>query len=411
VKAEIIAVGTELLMGETADTNSNWLAIRMPEVGLDLRWITVVGDDMGRLTELLERAWGRSDYVFTIGGLGPTEDDMTRDAIASMLGEPLTTAPGLIEWLEESFRSRGIAMPAHNRRQAGIIPSAEPVLNPMGTAPGWWVERDDHVLVTMPGPPGELHEMWSSRVGPRLKERITGSIIRTRTFKTIGLSEAALDEMVKHLYGQEEVDLGCYTRSDGISLRAITKAPDESTALRRLDAIGDQMRAVLGPHLWGLDDDRPERRLAELLRNHGYKLAVVESCTGGLLAGAITEVPGSSEYFVGGAVTYTNQLKIAVGVDPAIIERYGAVSEKCALAMAQAARATYGADCGIGVTGVAGPSQQDGVPVGTVYIGVAHPGGESVSYHRFPPRRPLVRGRAVLMALLDMGHALQQNAG
>ena len=410
MKAEIIAVGTELLMGETADTNSAWLAMRMPEVGLELRWITVVGDDMERLRAQLELAWSRSDYIFTIGGLGPTEDDITRDAIAGVLNEPLTTDPELIEWLEQSFQRRGIPMPSHNRRQAGTIPSATAVQNPMGTAPGWWVERDSRVLVTMPGPPAELQEMWSSKVSPRLKERVTGSVIRTRTFKTIGLSEAALDEMVKHLYGQEGLDLGCYTRLDGIALRAIARAPDEPAALARLQALEEQMRSVLGPHLWGLDEERPERRLGELLRERGYTLAVVESCTGGLLAGAITEVAGSSGYFVGGAVAYANELKTVVGVDPAVIERYGAISQECAAAMADAARSAYGADCGIGVTGVAGPSELEGIPVGTVYIGVAQPEGSSGSYHRFPPRRPLVRGRAVVMALLEMCQALGQAA-
>jgi len=406
---EIIAVGTELLMGETADTSSGWLAQRLPELGLELHSITVVGDDLTRLTDTLERAWRRSDYVFTIGGLGPTEDDMTRDAVAKMLGEAITTDPELVRWLEERFRRRGTApMPLHNLRQAATIPSADGVPNPLGTAPGWWVERDGKVLATMPGPPGEMMEMWNGELAPRLQARVIGSIIRTRTFKTIGLGEALVDEMVSHLYATEGLDLGCYAKSDGIYLRAIAKAATEAAALTVLDGLEREVRQALGPHLWGLDDETPQQRAGQLLREHGYTLAVLESCTGGLVAGAITEVPGSSAYFKGGTVTYIDDRKVAAGVDPKVIEAYGAVSHECAAAMAEAARRSHGTDCGIGVTGVAGPDDLEGNPPGLVYIGVSHPGGTTTSECRFPARRALVRGRAVTSALLALCQELQR---
>ena len=396
-------------MGETSDTNSAWLAQRSPEVGLDLRWVTIVGDDLDRLTDALERAWGRSDCVLTIGGLGPTEDDLTREAIARLLGEPLTNDPDLVRWLEERYRRRGTPMPPNNLRQATTIPSATPVINSVGTAPGWWVERDGKVLVTMPGPPGELMEMWNAQWGPRLQARAAGSIIRTRTYKTIGLSEAAVDQMVKHLYAADGVDLGCYAKSDGIYLRAIARATDQATAAAWLDQLDGRMREALGEYLWGVDDETPQQRVGQMLTERGYTLAVLESCTGGLLAGAITDVPGSSAYFKGGTVTYTVQAKVAAGVDRKTIDRHGAVSRECAAAMALAARAVHGADCGIGVTGVAGPDEQEGKPAGLVYIATAVPGREAIAVeHQFPGRRPLVRGRAVTMALLQLSQALQR---
>ena len=407
MKAEIVAVGTELLMGETADTNSGWLAERLPGLGLELQRVTVVGDEMDQMVETLATAWRRSDFVITIGGLGPTQDDITRDAIAQVLGEPLTTDPALIEWLKEGFRRRGVELSDANRRQAGIIPSATAVLNSMGTAPGWWVEKEGTVLVSMPGPPRELMEMWGTQVVPRLRAMVKANIIRTRTLKTTGLSEADVDERVRHLYGKENPYLGCYAKPDGIHLRLIAKATDEEAALALLQPMEEEIRAVMAPYLWGVDEETPEERVGALLQKRGYTLAVLESCTGGLLAGAITNVPGSSSYFLGGAVTYANQAKVHAGVDPAIIERYGAVSEECAVAMAEAARSTYGADCGLGVTGVAGPTELEGVAVGTVMLGIAHPGGARAANHRFPPRRPLVRSRAVTVALLELCQALQ----
>lgn len=299
-------------------------------------------------------------------------------------------------------------MPVHNRQQAGIIPSATSMPNPMGTAPGWWVKKNSKILITLPGPPRELMEMWNSQVVERMRPLITGTVIRTRTFKTIGLGEASVDEMVKHLYGQNELDLGCYAKPDGIYLRAIVKSNDEKIALSRLDGIDKDIREALGSYIWGIDEDRPEEQLGRLLADSGYTLAVMESCTGGMIASAITEVPGSSNYFLGGVVSYSNDAKAFTGVDPSIIKKHGAVSLECAGAMAEAVRDTFGADCAISTTGIAGPEEIDGNPGGTVFIGYAHPKGSGVIKHQFPPRRPLVRHRAVTQALLELVQALQR---
>jgi nicotinamide-nucleotide amidase len=408
MRAEIIAVGTELLMGETQDTNSSWMGSHLPELGLELQFVTIVGDNITRLTETIERAWRRSEVVFTIGGLGPTLDDMTRDGIAAVLGEKITIDPDLKEWLEANFRSRNInPMPPQNLRQASIIPSAKAIHNPMGTAPSWWIERDNKILATLPGPPREMMNMWTSEMVPRIKERVPGNIIMSRTFKTIGLSEAAVDEMVGPAYDIPGMDLGVYAKPDGIQVRAIANAATEAEALKTLLTAEEFIRGALGTYIWGTGEDLPPETLGTLLKENKLTLAVLESCTGGLIGGAITEVPGSSDYFKGGAITYTEEMKVQAGVSAKTIADNGVVSEQTAAAMADAARATFGADCGIGVTGVAGPDDQGDIKAGTVYIGVAHPGGTSVEKYQFPSRRPLVRGRAVTAALLQLTKALQ----
>jgi nicotinamide-nucleotide amidase len=413
LKAEIIAVGTELLMGETQDTNSSWIGSRFPEIGLEPQWVTLVGDDLTRLTDIVGRAWQRSDVVLTIGGLGPTLDDLTRDAIAKMFGEEITTDPDLATYLEESFAKRGASpMPQQNLRQAGMIPSATTVPNPLGTAPSWWVERDGKILATMPGPPREMMNMWTTEMAPRLKARIPGQAIMSRMFKTIGLSEAAVDEMVGEVYDMEGIELGVYAKPDGIYVRAIAKANTEPAALTTLVAAEEKVREALGGYIWGTDEEEPSKRVGDLLKVRNYKLAVMESCTGGMLGSAITDTSGASDYFVGGAITYTIPSKVAAGVPAETIEKFGAYSKETAAAMAVAACTTYGADCGIGITGIAGSQDLEApngtaIKGGTVFIGIAHPGGVVVEQYRFPSRRALVRNRAVTAALLQLAQAIK----
>ena len=412
MKAEIIAIGSELLMGETQDTNSGWLAVRLPQLGLELQWVTVVGDDLNHLIEILKRAWGRSDYIFTIGGLGPTLDDLTREGIAKMLEEEISEDPELVSWLNDTFSSRGIgSMPKQNLRQAWVIPSATPIKNEMGTAPSWWVERDNKILVTIPGPPNELIHMWNTEIYPRIQSRIVGSVIMARTFKTIGLSEAAVDEMVSEIYEMPGIELGCYAKADGIYLRAIARSSSQNESLLALDLADKAIRPILGDFLWGIDDESPEERVATLLKQSNFTISVLESLTGGLITSAITEVPGSSDYLVGGMTVYSNDSKVKAGVPVNLIEKYGAVSDETARAMAKAACSYFGSSCGIGITGVAGPDNQPGenAEPGTVFIAVAHPKGVEVRKYKFPPRRTLVRGRAVTQSLLQLAQVLQMN--
>jgi len=413
VKAEIIAVGTELLMGETQDTNSSWIGSRLPTLGLELQWVTIVGDDLTRVTDVIDRAWRRSDVVLTIGGLGPTMDDLTRDGIAKMLGEEITTDPDLKAWLEASFAKRNISpMPAQNIRQAGMIPSAVTMPNTMGTAPAWWVERDGKVLATMPGPPREMVNMWNTEVMPRLKARIPGQIIMSRMFKTIGLSEAAVDELVAKVYDLPGMELGVYAKPNGIYVRAIAKADTETEALATLLTAEEMIRAALSDYIWGTDEDDPAVRVGELLNERRAHIAVMESCTGGMIGSAITDIEGASDYFVGGAITYSIAMKVQAGVDAKVIDDFGVYSAQTAEAMAQAACKTFSAEFGIGITGIAGSTDQQGpngeeIKAGTVFIAVATPEGVSAQEYRFPSRRPLVRARAVTAALLQVTQALK----
>ena len=405
--AEIIASGTELLMGEIQDTNSSWLASQLPQLGLEVRQATLVGDDPERYVEVLRRSWQRNPYTFTTGGLGPTSDDVTREVISQVFSEETYVDPQQLEHLTSIFRSRGSEMPASNIKQAWLIPSAGAIPNRMGTAPGWWAEKAGRVIVAMPGPPRELKDIWEREVAPKLRLRIEGNVVLTKTLKTIGLSEGAVDEMAAPVLTSENPYVGVYAKPDGIHLRIISRGPDHTEANKLLLSVENQLRHIFTDSIWGIDEETAENSVGELLRRRGLTLATMESCTGGLLADSITNVAGSSGYFKGGIVSYTNELKIAYGVPASLIEEHGAVSAQVAETMAEAIRIELGADYGLGITGVAGPDSLEDKPPGTVYIGVARSGGMESAYHRFPSTsRSLVKNRAVIMALLALRNAI-----
>ena len=410
MRAEILAFGTELLMGEVVDTNSAHIAHRLPALGVELQAISIVGDEMEELTSALRRGLDRSDIIFTTGGLGPTGDDLTREAVAQVLDERLETDPELIAELERTFRSRGAAMPPGNIKQAARIPSVQIIPNPRGTAPGWWAEKNGHIIVSMPGVPAELEYMWENQVTLRLLERPTGVVIVSRNLKTFGLGEAAVGDQVKHLFGQGNPYLGIYPRQDGIHLRVIARGETPEAAWRLIEPLEQEIRETLGHLIWGVDGETAESQVGARLTEQGLTLAVMESCTGGLLASSITDVPGSSGYFRGGIVAYVNEVKSAHGVDPRLIQQHGAVSPQVAEAMAQAVRQALGADIGVGITGVAGPGPLEGVEPGTVYMGVAWEDGASSSSSRLIPNRPLVKRRAVTQAMLQVYALLEELA-
>lgn len=400
MRGEILACGTELLMGEIVDTNSAYLAARLPATGVQVRHVSLVGDRMEDLVEAFQRGAKRSDVILTTGGLGPTPDDLTREAIAAAVGEELSVDPELLAHLERTFQRRGTAMPEGNIKQATRIPSAESLPNPMGTAPGWWVEKDGVTIVAMPGVPPELERMWLHEVAPRLRRRQQGAVILSRTLKTFGYAESAISDQLRGLFGRENPYLGIYAKVDGIQLRIIARGETEAEARGLLEPLESDIRRILGTAIWGADDETMESHLGELLRRRGLSLAVMESCTGGLFASTVTDVPGSSEYFRGGVVTYATEAKSAYGVDAALIERHGVVSAPVAEAMAEAVRGQLGADVGVGITGAAGPDALGDAAPGTVYTGVAWPGGSASTSNRYPPNRPVVKRRAVGQALL-----------
>ncbi|MCL0102236.1 competence/damage-inducible protein A [Dehalococcoidia bacterium] len=408
MKAEIMSIGTELLLGEIVDTNAPYLASQLPALGIDVYYLHQVGDNKERLVEVMERAWGRSDLVLCTGGLGPTEDDRTRAVIAEMLGEAMVLDSGLEADLRSFFGKRSMEMPENNLKQAMLIPSSMAIPNPRGTAPGWWVEKDDKMLAAMPGPPRELRYMWENEVRPRLRARVTGGVLVSRTLKVTGISEGAVDEMAGNFLASGNPTIGVYAKPDGIHVRIAAKATDEATALALVHPVEDELRKRFGDNLWGTDEESMQEHIGQLLVNMGMTVATMESCTGGLFSSTITDVPGSSGYFKGGFVTYTNEAKIAYGVDSELIGKYGAISPQTAEAMARAARTQLGADVGVGITGVAGPSEQEGKPVGTVFIGVDHQFGGRGHATRYQMARQDVKVRAVTSALFQLRQFLLQ---
>ncbi len=408
MKAEIISVGTELLLGEITDTNASFLASQLPVLGIDLYWISQVGDNQARLVEVLRRAWQRSDLVLITGGLGPTEDDLTREAVAEMLAEKLSIEPAIKREIEEYFARLGRSMSPSNIKQAAIIPSAEAIHNIQGTAPGWWVERDGHILVAMPGPPGELKSMWHKEILPRIRPRFSGAIILSRTIKTFGLSEATVGELVSPLLSSINPTLAIYAKADGIHLRITAKDQSQAQAASIIAGYEADVRLILGEHIWGTDNETLEGVVGKLLTEKGASLAVMESCTGGLLATTITDIYGASTYFKGGLVAYSNEAKVVYGIDARLITDYGAVSAEIAQAMAETARLCLGADIGIGVTGVAGPNEIEGKPAGVVYIGVDDGKSKRVIKGNYSGDRARVKRRATTAALFELRKMLSK---
>lgn len=407
MKSEIIAIGTEILLGEIIDTNSAYIAQRLPELGIDLHYKSVVGDNLGRIVETFERAWSRSDLIICTGGLGPTEDDLTREGIARLLNEEPYVDPGLERRLRQWFESRGYPMPASNLKQAWLIPSARAIDNPRGTAPGWWVERDGRVIICMPGVPPEMERMWTHEVQPELERRFAGEVLVTRTLKTVGIGEGTVDEMARPLYATPGVGIGTYARADGVHLRIGAKGKTREEAWARIRPVEEELERIFGDAIWGRDDDTFEGHIADLMHRAGATLAVMESCTGGLLSSTLTDVPGASHYFTAGFVTYQTEQKIALGVPAEVILEHGVVSQETARAMATAARSRVGATYGVGVTGVAGPDPQDGIPPGTVHIAVATPDGAThVLSTSMNQGRQAVKRRAVTTAMLLLRRAL-----
>ncbi len=410
MKAEIISIGTEILLGEITDTNAPYLASELPLLGIDLYWITQVGDNRNRLLDALRRAYGRSDLTILTGGLGPTEDDVTREAIAELVGEEMAVDPEIESWLRSLFEKMAIEMPRSNLRQANLIPSARPVPNRRGTAPGWWVEHQGRIIVAIPGPPGEMKQMWETEVRPALRQHLSDEVILSRVIKIFGLTEATVDEMVSPLLSSTNPTLAVYAKPDGIHLRLTAKSADPEDARRKIAEAEGKLRRTLEPAVWGTDDDTLEALIGDLLKKWTLSLATMESCTGGLLANLITDVAGSSDYFRGGLVAYTAEAKATFGVDRRLLDKHGTVHPNIARAMAEASRHRLGADIGIGVTGVAGPSELEGKPVGTIHIAVTSEERDEAFSYVFPARRLEVKRRAAYAALFRLRQLLLNEA-
>ena len=406
MRAEIISVGTELLLGEITDTNASFLAGQLPILGIDLYWISQVGDNRTRLVEVLRRAWQRSDLILITGGLGPTEDDLTREAIAEMLGEKLEVVPALEGELRGFFARRGIEMPVTNIKQATLIPSAEVIHNIHGTAPGWRVEKDKHILIAMPGPPREMQPMWHQEILPRLRQSASGATIVSKTIKTFGLTEAAVDEWISSLLSSANPTLGVYAKVDGIHLRLTVKAQSQKQAEEMIAQGEARVRSILGEYIWGTDDDTLEAVAGHMLTERGLSLAVMEDFTGGLLTATITNAPDAAKYFKGGLIAYSDETLVTYGVDTKLIAKYGGASAEVVQAMAEAARLHLGAAIGVGVTGSDEPSEIERRPFSVVYIGIDDGKSKRAITDYFPWDRAWVKRRVVTAALFELRKTL-----
>ncbi|MFC1919734.1 competence/damage-inducible protein A [Chloroflexota bacterium] len=411
MRAEIITTGTELLLGEIVDINSPYLASQLAQLGIDLYWISTVGDNPERMITILKQAWDRSELILTTGGLGPTKGDITRETISSMLGEELQLDPHEERRLRQFFSNRSMDMPASNLKQAMRIPSAQFLHNPNGTAPGWWVEQEGHILIALPGPPGEASSVWTNEAKPRLQKMLGGTIILSRTLKTFGLPEAEVGELIGPLATAANPTLASYAKFDGIHLRITAKADTEYTASVLIGEMEDKVRTMIGEYIWGKDAEVLEEVVGELLIKKQLTVATMESCTGGLLATTLTDVPGSSIYFRGGIVSYSNEIKISSGIDPILIQQHGAINPEVAQAMASVIRKELKSDIGIGITGVAGPSELEGKAAGTVFIGIDDGNRPRVITSNYPGNRKRVKQRATISALIELRKSIIKNDG
>lgn len=401
MKAEIISIGTELLLGEITDTNTPFIAGQLATLGIDLYYASTVGDNHERLLGALRQAWQRSDLVITTGGLGPTQDDITRDAIAGLLGERMTVDPHLKREITDFFVRRGLEMPEGNIRQATLIPSATAIINPLGTAPGWWVEKEGRILAALPGPPGEILPMWQKEIFPRLEKR-SGAIILSRTIKSWGLSEAKVDELVAPFLSATNPTVATYAKSDGIHLRITAKAVDKEAASKTVSERESDIRGILGDHIWGVDDETLEGVVGQLLVSQGLTLAVAESFTGGFLAYTLTGVPESSSFFKGGIIATADDIKTAWGLKPELPS--GEAGTETAAKMASLARAKLAADIGIGVDLHSEPDGETAIGRVSVAIDTGQGGQGKVQSYSGRPRQ-LVR-RATQHALFQLRNLL-----
>ena len=409
MRAEIISVGTEIMLGEITDTNASFICSQMPQFGIDMLYVSQVGDNPDRMREIMSRAWGRSDLIFVTGGLGPTQDDITRDMIAGILGEEQSVDEEQERILRAMMERGGRVMPPQNIKQAMLIPSAVAIPNPRGTAPGWWVERDGKRIVMMPGPPAEMSRMWEHEIVPRL-EALADSILVSRTLKTTGLGESTVDEMMTPLLSGTNPSIGIYHRADGVHARISAKAETFEDAWRLIEPVEEEARKILGTSVWGTDEESIASAVGRMLTEQRLTLALMESATGGAVANALTDNEGASSSLIGSLVTYTAQAKVDNGVPAEILAMHGIVARETAEAMAKAARERLHADIGIGITGIAGGEEVEGQPPGTMHIALDD--GERVEYSntRYYQGRQAAKSRAVLNALTLLRTYLMQRA-
>lgn len=404
MRAEIVSVGTELLLGQIVDTNAPYLSKLLPELGITLHHRATVGDNESRLIEALEQALSRSDIVFTIGGLGPTQDDLTKETVAKVVGDEMVIDEESERSIRNFFATRGIEMPESNLKQAMGPTRGRIMPNPVGTAPGAIFEtRDNKVVIVLPGPPREFIPMVNERAIPYLRERVgnQSGIIRSRILRVAGLGESSVEDKVKHLLKSSNPTVAPYASPGEVHLRVTASAANIAEADALIDGMDRKITDLLGECVFGRDDQTLEQVVVDTLVRRGLTLSLAESCTGGLVANRITDIPGSSAAFMAGVVSYANQAKMDfLGVDEQLLINYGAVSEQVARAMAEGVRQRSGTNVALSITGIAGPSGgTPEKPVGLVYMALASDMGTVAERYQFVGSRINIKLSASQFAL------------
>jgi len=400
--AEIIAIGSELLASDRTDTNSLWLTEKLNQIGIEVKLKTIVGDDDARLEEAIKDSVRRSRVVITTGGLGPTEDDITRKVAARALGRRLLLDEEVLEWIRGRFASFGRPMPERNSRQAMVIDGAEVLDNPNGSAPGLYLEHEKTSVALLPGPPREMRPMFENFVLPKLSLKAGNLRVLRRVLRVAGMGESAIDELIAPIYSQyDNPSTTILFNNTEVEIHLTASGKTESSVLTLLDRLTEQLEERLGNAIFSFRGETMEEVVGLKLSLGRYTLAVAESCTGGLIAQRLTEVPGSSKYFLEGVIAYSNEAKKrTLGVEPILLLEHGAVSAPVAEAMAEGVRKRAGADFGLAITGIAGPDGgSEEKPVGLVYIALSD---DVQTEHRklvFPGDRHLIRWRASQAAL------------
>jgi nicotinamide-nucleotide amidase len=402
MKAEIIAVGSELLTPDRVDTNSLFLTARLNQLGIEVTRKTVVGDDLAPLRNAFDEAAKRAELIIASGGLGPTEDDRTRDAVADLLGRKLARDPAVMSKIEARFRQMGRRMSEVNARQAMVPEGATVLENDRGTAPGLWLESSGRIVILLPGPPHELKAMFSAQVEPRLARLARGVRLVARELRVAGMGESDVDQRIAPIYTRhEDVQTTILTAPGEIQIHLRIWSKDIPAAERQLQGIQESIVLTLGEAVFTTAGESMEEVVARELTMHHATIATAESCTGGLLAERLTRISGSSAYFLGGVVSYSNTLKSAwVDVPAEIIESRGAVSSEVAVALADGIRRRTGATLGVGITGVAGPTGgTPEKPVGTVHVAIADASGSKERGVHYPGERDRIRWQASQTAM------------
>lgn len=404
MKAELIFSGSELLQGRVLNTNAQYLGRRLFQSNVEVGWHVTVGDNMAYLKQVLRQAMNRADLILITGGLGPTSDDLTKDAVAELLDLPMVLDDNSLAHIKGMFEKMGMSMPESNIRQA-IFPAGAIILpNKRGTAPGALIERGDQMIALLPGPPHEMSSMFEETLLPIVLKRLgSGTSIRDKVFSLTGIAESAVQDLLKDLDGQINPGISYLARPGEVQVRVAAYADSAAVAEKMVAELSEKVEMLLEEHIFGDGSEAVEYVAARLLMQKGMLISVAESCTGGLIAARLTDIPGSSDYFMGGVVAYSNELKQSLlGVAPELIEQHGAVSKQTAIAMAEGVRDLTGTNLGLAVTGIAGPDGGTATkPRGLVYIALAAADETTCRKFQFPGERFAVR-RGTVNAALNM---------